>query len=274
MRMGRWLVCGAAIVLGLLIVQNVPSISPMPIVADAFAAEVYRYEDGAAAWDAGRPEVAIVLWLRAAAQGDARSAARLGEAFERGEEVPQHSVAAAYYHGLAARAGDAASQAKLSKLTKSFSTDEKEQLTTLSERPLAVSGTKVPMSPGTASVALLEAAIAGDIDAAKAAIAAKAALTRMDSHGHTALSYATLGGNADMVGLLVRAGARTNVQNGEGYTALHLAALAGNADIVGLLCGTGKVTRHFTSPHSQGHARPHLYWLSTAPARRSLPRVG
>ena len=90
-------------------------------------------------------------------------------------------------------------------------------------------------APGTAH----RAAMAGDIDGLKAALAAGADANARDKRGWTALMYAANKGYILLVPPLLKAGSDLNVRAADGATALLIAALHGHTEIVSLLMKAG-----------------------------------
>ena len=95
----------------------------------------------------------------------------------------------------------------------------------------------------TAAVAatseVADAAMRGDREAVRAALARKADVNAAQVDGTTALHWAVERDDVEMAELLLIAGARVNAQTREGVTPLRLAAINGNAGMLGRLIKSG-----------------------------------
>ena len=89
----------------------------------------------------------------------------------------------------------------------------------------------------TASVA--DAAMRGDRDAVRAALARKANVDLPQADGSTALHWAAERDDVEMADVLIRAGARVTAVTREGVTPLQLAAINGSAAMLGRLLKAG-----------------------------------
>ncbi|MYB39017.1 MAG: TonB family protein [Gammaproteobacteria bacterium] len=78
-----------------------------------------------------------------------------------------------------------------------------------------------------AATTLHETAKEGDVDSARALIAAGTDVSTRDKSGNTALHVAAGYGHTALVGALIRAGADVNASNRSGLTPLHAAAMRG-----------------------------------------------
>jgi ankyrin repeat protein len=98
----------------------------------------------------------------------------------------------------------------------------------------------VPDRPGPADEALDRAAVAGDLEAIRAALGAGAnPRTRTGEGRRTALHAAADAGRADAVSLLLEAGAAVDARDGGGRTALWRGASRGHGLVVELLLRSG-----------------------------------
>jgi uncharacterized protein len=84
-----------------------------------------------------------------------------------------------------------------------------------------------------------DAAMRGDRDAVRAALAHKADVNAAQVDGTTALHWAVERDDVELAELLLTAGARVNARTREGVTPLQLAAINGNAGILGRLIKSG-----------------------------------
>lgn len=98
-----------------------------------------------------------------------------------------------------------------------------------------------PMSETTvgARIALVEAAKAGSLRDARAALDAGAAVDQPDPLGRTALHYAARLGHADIVELLLEAGSPAGASDSDGYTPLIRAVEFGHVAIARTLLAAG-----------------------------------
>ena len=101
-----------------------------------------------------------------------------------------------------------------------------------------------------AGQSLLEAAEAGEHDAALAALKAGGDVQARGADGTTALIWAAYNGDADLVGRLLAAGADANAQNEFGASALSEAATAGYTGVVAALL-KGARTRTCRTPKAR-----------------------
>jgi hypothetical protein len=90
-------------------------------------------------------------------------------------------------------------------------------------------------TPVPANAALLAAAVQGQVEAARAALAQGASVDAADRDGHTALMLAARRGDATLVRLLLDAGADPALTDSEGATAAMLAQRAGHEALLPLL---------------------------------------
>ena len=107
-------------------------------------------------------------------------------------------------------------------------------------RALLNGGADVNAAPGDGMTALHWAAQRGDVDLATMLMYAGAnvkATTRLG--GYTPLLLAATTGNGPLIGALVAAGADPNAANANGTTPLMLAAASGTVDAVNLLIDRG-----------------------------------
>jgi ankyrin repeat protein len=96
------------------------------------------------------------------------------------------------------------------------------------------------LTPWQAMYALVAAAGAGDIEAAKAAITAGADVNATPNHGPNALFTAIRNdANLTMIQLLVDSGADVRLASSVGMTPLHEAAIRGRPDVIRLLLKAG-----------------------------------
>src|SRR4029450_3106227 len=94
--------------------------------------------------------------------------------------------------------------------------------------------------PGRGALtAAADAAMRGDRDAVRAALAGKADVDAPQIDGSTALHWAVEQDDLEMAELLLRAGARVTARAREGVTPLQLAATNGNAAMVDRLLKAG-----------------------------------
>ena len=97
---------------------------------------------------------------------------------------------------------------------------------------------RTPLSP--ADVALHQAAIAGDLAAAREAVAAGAGVSSQDvEHASAPLQWAAAFGHADVARFLLDAGADVNAVDENGDAPLSSAVLNGHAPVVRLLLDGG-----------------------------------
>ena len=89
----------------------------------------------------------------------------------------------------------------------------------------------------TADVA--DAAMRGDREAVRAAIARKADVNVPQVDGTTALHWAAERDDLDLADLLIKAGARTTARTREGVTPLQLAAINGSESMIDRLLKAG-----------------------------------
>ena len=87
--------------------------------------------------------------------------------------------------------------------------------------------------------ALLAAAFAGESEAARVLVEAKANVGTVDLRGETALHFASREGHAAIVEILLQSGANINSKCTDGFTPLHVAAMSGNTDCLRLLLNGG-----------------------------------
>jgi ankyrin repeat protein len=97
---------------------------------------------------------------------------------------------------------------------------------------------------------LLEAAEAGDHDAALAALKAGGDVAARGPDGTTALIWAAYNGDAVLVQTLIDAGAEVDAKNEFGASALSEAAIAGDADVIEALL-KGKADPNITNPEGE-----------------------
>jgi ankyrin repeat protein len=90
-----------------------------------------------------------------------------------------------------------------------------------------------------AQTPLLDAARAGDRDAALSSLGAARDIDAIDATGTTALMFAIHHGDRELVGTLLRKGARVDVRNEFGATPLSEAAVLGDVEILKLLLDAG-----------------------------------
>lgn len=82
---------------------------------------------------------------------------------------------------------------------------------------------------------LFDAVLAGDREAVKSRLAARADPNPFDAEGRTPLMAAARAGRADLVALLLEAGADPELTDGIGESALIMAAAHGHAEVCKLL---------------------------------------
>lgn len=113
--------------------------------------------------------------------------------------------------------------------------------------------------PDAATLALWDAAEAGEIDELKSVLPRVVDVNARNEHGVTALMRAAQHGHANVVRLLLANGADANVIRNDKFTALSLAAFFGHTEVVRILMEHGAdsqtSTRHGTSPHMWAKAR-------------------
>lgn len=101
-----------------------------------------------------------------------------------------------------------------------------------------ITATVVPTA-ATPSLALFEAASAGDAATVRAQIAARANLDAQDAQGRTALFLASQRGHLEVARLLLAAGANVNIADANADTPYYVAALGRHAELTGVLLDAG-----------------------------------
>jgi ankyrin repeat protein len=92
---------------------------------------------------------------------------------------------------------------------------------------------------GAATSEVADAAMKGNRDAVRAALARKADVNAPQVDGTTALHWAVRADDGEMADLLIRAGARASIANREGMTPMQLAAANGSAAMIVRLIKAG-----------------------------------
>jgi ankyrin repeat protein len=93
-----------------------------------------------------------------------------------------------------------------------------------------------------------DAAMRGDREAVRAAVARKADVTLAQADGSTALHWAAERDDLDMADVLLKAGARVGAQTREGVTPLQLAATNGSAPMIARLLKAGADVNALLTP--------------------------
>jgi ankyrin repeat protein len=106
---------------------------------------------------------------------------------------------------------------------------------------LCASATMAPMSENTVGgrIALIEAAKAGSLEGARAALGAGSAVDQPDPLGRTALHYAARLGHTGIVDLLLEAGSPAGATDSDGYTPLIRAVEFGHVESARALLAAG-----------------------------------
>ena len=129
-------------------------------------------------------------------------------------------------------------------------------LTTIAAVLLVGCGQSQPPEPP--DISIRKAVGAGNIEAAKQAIAAGADVNAKDKYGWTPLHSAAFNGHKEIVELLIDNGADLDAKNILGVTPLHYAANQGHTEIVELLIAKGADVNAIAGQHMD-HATP-LDW--------------
>jgi hypothetical protein len=95
------------------------------------------------------------------------------------------------------------------------------------------------MTPEGANNKLLQAAKAGNVTEAQAALAAGAEVNARDRWQQTPLHFAVRNGNADVARLLIEKGVEINATTNEQRPPLHWAVINGHSELAGLLIEKG-----------------------------------
>lgn len=104
--------------------------------------------------------------------------------------------------------------------------------------------------------ALMWAVAAGQTEAARALLAAGAAVNAASTAGFTPLMFAARAGRPELGGLLLAAGARINDASKDGATALHVAVVRGQVDMALFLLDKG------ADPNLGGPGYTPLHWAA------------
>ena len=105
--------------------------------------------------------------------------------------------------------------------------------------PLVLALTLVATAAHAATTVVADAAMRGDREALRAAIARKADVNAPQAGGTTALHWAAERDDLEAAELLIEAGARVSAKTREGVTPLQLAAINGSAAMLGRLLRAG-----------------------------------
>jgi len=194
------------------------------------------FYDGLRAWDTGLHEVAVALWLRAAALGDTKSMLRVAQEYESGKYLPKQKLLAVYFKLLAKRQGHEGPDPLVG-----LTADERAAVTAKADEfaAAALPPAQAPQKTVTFED-LLRAADTGDADEVRRILGANSRLaTGQDGKGWTPLMHAAAGGHAEIVGLLADRGSDVAAVDADGFSALHLAAWSGSEATVALLLARG-----------------------------------
>ncbi|MBC8244510.1 MAG: ankyrin repeat domain-containing protein [Verrucomicrobia bacterium] len=120
---------------------------------------------------------------------------------------------------------------------------ESQQSTTPAEakpvEPIAEAAKPEPQTAKAPDISIWEAAMNGNIEAVKKAIADGADVNVKDKLGGASLHYAANNGRKEIVELLIAEGADVNARDNYKWTPLHDAALRGHKEIAELLIANG-----------------------------------